>query len=144
MMKRNFRAATPSDLNGIATLAKSLGFSLGDDIPPEEFILAIQERKIIGFCRLQTHGDKFELSFLGVEKTFRQQGIGQALVREQLKKAKGCVYLNTIIPEYFEKLGFRIITKAIPDFLAIDPLTCRDCPKERCRAMVLEKAIFSR
>jgi N-acetylglutamate synthase-like GNAT family acetyltransferase len=137
-MQISYRTATPSDLNEIATLAKSLGFSLGNDILPQEFILATQDEKIIGFCRLQAHGDKLELSFLGVDKNFRQQGIGQALVREQLKKAKGLVYLNTIIPEYFEELGFRIITEAIPDFLAIDPVACGDCPKERCKAMLFE------
>jgi N-acetylglutamate synthase-like GNAT family acetyltransferase len=56
------------------------------------------------------------------------------LVEALLQEAEGEVYLATVIPGFFEKMGFQE-APVRPKGLVKSPEWCGDCPKERCRVM---------
>lgn len=72
----------------------------------EEFIVALDDQKIVGFGRLREHSDCTELCSLGVITPLRRKGIGRKIVAELISKAKKELYLVCIIPDYFIPFGF--------------------------------------
>lgn len=84
--------------------------SLDDnDLEPEQFLIAKTGEEIVGFGRLRTYPDSCELCSLGVVEKFRRQGVGSELSRALIQKSDRPLYLVTIIPEFFKKLGFNVI-----------------------------------
>lgn len=85
-----------------------------EDMLAEQFIAAIYNNKLVGFVRLRKHADCDELCTLGVVEKYRLQGIGRALVEEVKKICSRELYLVCIIPTFFYKPGFKVITNNIP------------------------------
>jgi N-acetylglutamate synthase-like GNAT family acetyltransferase len=70
-----------------------------------------------------------------VSEKYRNRGIGQKLVHTILQNARGDVYLATISPDYFVKLGFERASHA-PAPLIKPPDWCSGCRKELCAVLV--------
>jgi N-acetylglutamate synthase-like GNAT family acetyltransferase len=99
---------TPADF----TLVKNLiaEFCLDDnDLKPEQFLVAKLEGEIIGFGRLRTYSNSGELCSLGVIEKCRLQGVGSNLSKALIKKSTSDLFTVTIIPGFFEKLGFQTV-----------------------------------
>jgi len=128
------RTAKAADFPAIRYLAEKLYLDSAD-MRAEEFMVAEDERKIVGIGRIIKHPDCRELATFGIEETHRKKGVGKKLVDELAKKADGPVYLATIIPGYFEKLGFRKAEK-IPASMVKKSDWCEGCSRQNCTVMI--------
>jgi len=128
------RNATKTDSPQILDLAKKLELDYSG-MEADDFLVAEEKGKIVGICALKKHKDCLELCSLGVDENYRKLGLGKKLVFGVLKKAKGEVYLATIIPEFFEKFGFEK-SPQIPLSMVKKSDWCQGCKKELCTIMV--------
>jgi N-acetylglutamate synthase-like GNAT family acetyltransferase len=84
-------------------------FELDDrSLHHSQFLLALQNNTIIGFGRIREHSRCSELCSLGVIHPERNKGVGKALTKALISKAKQPLYLACIIPHYFAPFGFEI------------------------------------
>lgn len=79
------------------------------DLRKEQFIVAVDNNKVLGFGRLRQHADCTELCSLGVVTPHRRKGIGKAIVNQLIKSTSITIFLVCIIPDFFKPLGFRIV-----------------------------------
>jgi len=130
------RKAVSADIPFVLRLARDLGL---DDPGLDEDVVWVADDggRIAGSVGLRRHPDCLELVALGVDENARRKGIGGRLVRALLAEASEDVYLATVSPDYFVRLGFER-TAAIPASLAARMGTawCEGCPRERCMVMV--------
>ncbi len=87
-------------------------FELDDrSLHHSQFLVALQNNAIIGFGRIREHEECSELCSLGVIHPERNKGVGCALTKALIAKAKQPLYLVCIIPEFFTPLGFKVCAK---------------------------------
>ena len=80
------------------------------DLQQQQFLVAKDEQnKLIGFGRIRKHKGCDEFCSLGVIEEFRNSGVAKELVEARIRIATQPIYLVCIIPNYFEKLGFKIV-----------------------------------
>lgn len=77
-----------------------------NDLNPSQFLVAKRSGKVIGFGRLRTYAGCSELCSLGVMEPFRNKGVGTALANELIGLLERPLFVVTIIPAFFERLGF--------------------------------------
>ncbi len=128
------RKARKSDLPQIIRLAKKCDLDY-TGMESDSFWVAAEGPEVVGIVALKKHPDCAELCALGVDEAKRLKGLGRLLVLALLEKARGDIYLATIIPNFFEKLGFRK-TRQIPASMVKKSDWCRDCRKDLCTVMV--------
>jgi len=128
------RAARKTDFAQIRGLAASFNLDYSD-MEADEFWVAAEGRRVVGACGLKKHPDCQELCSLGVAEGFRQKGLGKKLVAALLEASSGDIHLTTIIPDYFEKLGFQRADR-VPPSLVKPEEWCGECPRDRCRVLV--------
>ncbi len=105
------------------------------DMEADDFWVAEERGKIRGICGLKKHHDCLELCSLGVDETYRHQGLAKQLVLALLQKIKGEIYLATVIPEFFEKFGFNKASR-IPGSMIKKSEWCAGCNREKCTIMI--------
>lgn len=109
-----------------------------------EYVVAEDETGRIVGCgalRLMWH-DLGEIRSLAVAEEAQGRGVGRRIVEMLLEEARelglACVFALTYQVPFFEKLGFRVVPKAIfPQKVWLD---CQLCPKRHCcdeTAMIL-------
>ncbi|MGE0569329.1 MAG: GNAT family N-acetyltransferase [Bacteroidia bacterium] len=103
-------AAEKEDLSHLIDLLNQLELD-SRNILLHEFILAKKQNQIIGFIRLKKHSECYELCSLGVVEPERYKYVATKLVNALLKKNKQPLYLVCIIPEFFKRFNFNIVTK---------------------------------
>lgn len=72
---------------------------------------------MLGFGRIRKHNGCDEFCSLGVVEKNRFNGIAKLLIEARIKIATQQIYLVTINPDYFMKLGFEI-TDEYPEEIA--------------------------
>ncbi len=98
----------------------------------EFFVYETEEGLVAGACALHiVWEDLGEIRSLVVREEFQGSGIGAELVRACLREAKELglekVFVLTVAPEFFEKLGFEEVEKgSLPHKVWAD---CIKCPK---------------
>jgi len=104
--------ATDIDFENVKKYIKQ--FELDDrNLIKQQFLVAKQKEKLVGFGRILKHNGCDEFCSLGVIEAKRCQGIARQLIEHKIKISTQPIYLVCIIPEYFMKLGF-IIVKDYP------------------------------
>ena len=99
-----------------------------------DFIVYVKNRRVVGICALHIcWEDLAEVRSLAVEEKERRKGIGEKLVRACLKESKSLgakrVFALTYRPEFFERLGFQKVDKAVlPHKIWTDCLKCVKFP----------------
>lgn len=80
-----------------------------------DFLIALlPDMQLVGFGRLRIYSSCAEVCSVGVLDLYRRKGIGKKLVQSlidwhhQQNKNKA-LFVVTVIPEYFEKCGFKIV-----------------------------------
>jgi N-acetylglutamate synthase-like GNAT family acetyltransferase len=101
---------------------------------PDDFWVADEGGKIVGVSCLTDYGDILFLSSVGVIEERREKGVAKAILEEILAGARKDIYLYTIIPDFFRKLGFEIVD-APPDIPSRECLGCESCRTEECVCM---------
>ena len=128
------RKSRKADLPQIISLAKKYELDYTGMVS-DDFWVAAEGPKILGIVGLKEHPDCVELCALGVDEARRKRGLGRELVLALLKKAKGDIYLATIIPFFFEKLGFHQAS-LIPASMVKKSDWCKGCRKDLCTVMI--------
>jgi len=99
-----------------------------------DFVVLEDRGRVVGCGALHLYGPHLaEIRSITVRKSFRGKGAGRILVEALLQEAErqrvGCICLFTKVPEFFGRLGFRIVEReALPDKAYKD---CQYCPKLR-------------
>ncbi len=101
----------------------------------EAFWVAEMGNKIVGTVQLKDYEDFFFLGSLVVVAEEQGKGVASALLKEVLRSHQKNIYLYTIVPEFFEKFGFKI-TSPLPDLPSKDHYECEDCHSKKCVCMV--------
>jgi len=97
-----------------------------------DFHVFEHEGRVVGCCALHiTWEDLAEIKSLAVDEAFHGKGYGRRLVEACLAEARELgvpkVFALTYVPEFFEKLGFVRVDKAIlPHKIWSE---CINCPK---------------
>ena len=105
----------------------------------DEFLVAERDGLVLGIVGLKRHPGCLELVALGVAAASRGTGIGGKLVLELLSRVREDVYLATVIPGYFERLGFVRPAEA-PRPMVKDADWCAGCRRDLCTVMVRRSA----
>lgn len=122
------------DLPAIRRLAESLGLDY-PGMENDRFWVAEDGGGIAGLVALKRHADCLELVSLGVDPRAREHGLGRRLVQALLDHTSADVFLATIIPAFFARIGF-VRAPSPPSGLAKDPAWCEGCQKDQCVIMV--------
>ncbi len=82
-----------------------------------DFFVYEENNKIVAVCSLHVYWeDLAEIKSLAVLDSYQNRGIGKKLVLECLKDAEKLgiekVFALTYVPEFFEKLNFKIVDKS--------------------------------
>jgi len=97
----------------------------GENVLPEQFIIAEVDDKLAGFGRIKPYENIHELASIGVLEDYRKLGIGSKIVKQIIEIfPDNEVWLTTKIPDYFRKLGF--VESDNPPF-EIQEKCCRVC-----------------
>ena len=117
-----------------------------NDLPDilDNFVVAVENDKLIGAAGLEIYGDYGLLRSLAVRPGFRDQGIAAKLVKniEAHASAKGlrAIYLLTeTATDYFLKKNYEKITRAgVPDAIQVSSEFSYACPQS---AIVMKKTL---
>jgi len=102
------REPNDAELIHIKSFLKEYGLD-DSGISKEQFKILLYNNEIAAFGRLKKHNDCIELCSVGVVKEYRGKGLGEAIVKNLLSEVKQDVYLVTVIPGFFNKMGFKEI-----------------------------------
>ena len=100
----------------------------------QAFTVAELDVNVVGCCALQIiWSDLAEIRSLAVDEANTEMGIGKMLVAAAIEQATRLgvprVFALTLNPDFFEKLGFKVIEKdALPMKVWSD---CAKCPKQQ-------------
>ena len=120
----NITNPTTNDWTDIQHLIEE--YKLDDnDLSIDQFIVCKVEQKLLAFGRIKKHSDFDELSSLGVLTTYRNKGIGKIMVHELIKLITKNIFIVTVIPDYFTKLGFEKISQ-YPESMIAKQNDCKD------------------
>ena len=121
-------------INSYAEQDKMLFRSMADIYENlQSFSIADINDNVVGCCALQIiWADLAEIKSLAIDEKNTGKGTGKMLVADAIEKAGQLgltrVFALTLEPEFFEKLGFRVIEKdALPMKVWSD---CARCPKQ--------------
>jgi len=137
----NIRGAKISDVKGINALISSyaerdkmLFRSMADIYENlQTFTVAEADGNVVGCCAMEIiWSDLAEIKSVAVDEANKEKGIGKMLVAAALEQAGRLgvprVFALTLEPDFFEKLGFKIVEKeALPMKVWSD---CARCPKQ--------------
>jgi amino-acid N-acetyltransferase len=138
----NVRSANVNDVKAIHGLINTyaerdlmLFRSLADIYTNRQtFLVAEQDGLIVGCCALEViWSDLAEVKSLAVEENHKGRGVGSSLVNAAVEKAQTVgvpkVFGLTLKPQFFEKLGFKIVDKGeLPMKVWSD---CARCTKQQ-------------
>jgi len=100
----------------------------------QAFIVVELNGNVVGCCALQIiWSDLAEVKSLAVDEANTEKGIGKMLVEAATEQAcqlgLPCVFALTLNPDFFEKMGFKVIEKdTLPMKVWSD---CARCPKQQ-------------
>lgn len=133
----SIQKAGKTDLPQIIALAAKHNLDY-EDMAADDFWVAVEAGRVVGICGLRQHPDCRELCSLGVEQTFQKRGFGRRLVETLLQGTSGDIYLATVIPEFFRKLGFEE-AGSVPASMIKKADWCAGCSRERCTVMIKKR-----
>jgi N-acetylglutamate synthase-like GNAT family acetyltransferase len=128
------RRARRADFPDIVRLAGKYNLDYAG-MEADRFWVTEEDGRIVGICGLKKHSECLELCALGVDEAFRGRRWGEKLVRAVLGEARGELYLATVIPGFFTRLGFRKAA-AVPASMVKKGEWCAGCAPELCTVMV--------
>lgn len=78
-----------------------------ENMERNQFKVLLRDNKLAAFGRLKVHKDAIELCTLGVVEEYRGKKLGEVLVSDFVAAAEQDIYLVTVIPFFFSKMGFK-------------------------------------
>lgn len=99
------------------------------------FLVGLLGEEIIGIAELKEFKDYFLLSCLGIDSSKQGHGHGRQFVNKVCHGLSKPIYLYTVIPRFFAKVGFDQVV-APQHIVSRDYYNCQDCQPSSCRCMV--------
>lgn len=87
------------------------------DLHYQQFVVAKLGNNILGFVRAREYKNCHEICSLGVLPQYRKMGVSGKLVNTLIAKITTPIFICSIIPKLFEKLGFEIVTVYPPEII---------------------------
>ncbi|GBR73544.1 hypothetical protein NO1_0903 [Candidatus Termititenax aidoneus] len=125
-------------------------FRGGENLPPaigwleketavDKTYVLYSDNTIVGWTQILRHDTgQYELGYLEILPEHRGKKYGRALTHFALyENTAREIYALTIIPEFFEKLGF--VRTAYPPFVDHNDPECQACEPARCAALLFTK-----
>ncbi len=150
-MIRKAKISDVKDIHLILSLYSKNGILLGRSLSDlydqlRDFIVFIDQEnnKLAGTCALNICWDDIaEIRSLAVNESYSGRGIGRAMVESCLKEASelglGKVFVLTYVPDFFKKLGFYPVDKAVlPHKVWADCIKCIKFPDCDEDAMMIQ------
>ena len=136
MIDLEIRKAKKQDKAPLLKLMKETGLFV-PRLRLEDFYVAYRGENLVGLARLKTYRQQKiqELSNVGVKDGWRKCGIGSLIVSRVTDKAKYDMYLNTIDPGFYEKLGFQQ-AGLVPKPMKKNGSWCKGCEKNKCTTLI--------
>jgi N-acetylglutamate synthase-like GNAT family acetyltransferase len=144
------RKARQADMMQINSVAKEYDLD-SNDMSFEQFIVAEESGRIVGFGRLLPHEGCIELGTIGVVEEYRGKGIARKIINYLIDIVRAGravpagrqdrpqqIYLTTLIPSFFEQFGFKRLDAAPPDCMIRKKEWCEGCTKVGCTVMKLD------
>lgn len=110
-----FKQPDTKEFEQIKQLVEELWLD-NETMQPEQFRVLSDDGKVIAFGRLREYADTTELCSMGVAKEFQKKGLGGEMVNHLLGIAGRDVYVVTVEPDFFAKMGFHKVS-SYPDSL---------------------------
>lgn len=107
----HIRAAEPRDMPTIHQLAEAYALDT-ERLEVEQFLVAVDRGRPVGFARLKPYPDAVELGCLGIIPDHRESGIARQLVERLLSQVEGEVWVTTDLPELARRFGFVEVEEA--------------------------------
>ena len=105
-MNPTIQTATHHQLTDIIELLELMNLD-AEELVAEEFVVAHLDGEIIGIGRVRDYEDTLELCSIGVVETYRNKGIGTAIIQSLLSLyPEQSIYIVTEIPVYFKRFNF--------------------------------------
>ena len=76
---------------------------------PSQFLVAKKNIQLLGFGRIKKHKNCDELCSLGILRVNRNKGIARFLVETIINMATQPIYVVSVIPDFFHRLGFETV-----------------------------------
>jgi N-acetylglutamate synthase-like GNAT family acetyltransferase len=105
------RPATEKDMLTVRRLAETYALDT-ERLAAEQFLVAEERGRLVGFSRLKPYPDAVELGCLGIIPERRGSGIARQLVERLLARVAGDVYVTTDVPELAQRFGFVEVDQA--------------------------------
>ena len=129
------RPATSEDAPAIIKILKELDLYY-QALIYKDFWVAEAAGEIIGTAQLEPHDDFVYLSSVGIKSNQQKHGAGRSFVEKLLLIIKQPVYLYTIIPDFFQKVGFKIDQNPPANLPSKERYECEECFPDKCVTMV--------
>ncbi len=136
MIDLEIRKAKKQDKAPLLKLMKETGLFV-PRLRMEDFYVAYRGENLVGLARLKTYKQHrmHEISNVGVKDGWRKCGIGSMIVSSVIDKARYDIYLNTLTPAFYEKLGFKKAEK-VPTPMKKNGSWCKGCEKDKCTTLM--------
>ncbi|MFH1362335.1 MAG: GNAT family N-acetyltransferase [bacterium] len=131
----NIRQARESDNPQIIKLLKELDLYY-KGLELKDFWLAEKAGETIGAVKLANYDNFVYLEALGTAQKDRHLGVARKLLSETLPKISKDIYLYTIIPDFFHKFGFELISRPKILLPSKEKCECENCQPNQCVTMV--------
>lgn len=105
------RPATEKDMLVVRRLAEAYALDT-ERLAAEQFLVAEERGRLVGFSRLKPYPDAVELGCLGIIPERRGSGIARQLVERLLARVEGDVYVTTDHPGLAQRFGFVAVEQA--------------------------------
>jgi len=128
------RAAQKKDFDAIRGIIMELDLAYPSQ-SLDSFLVLEDKDHIIGIANLEEFDNFYFLSSVGVVEGFQRRGLASSFIKDLIKSLKKDVYLYTVIPGFFEKLGFKAIDPR-PDLPSKTTFSCKECTPDTCVTMV--------
>lgn len=129
------RRAEPRDYRRIERLMSALELSY-PAMDLSSFWVAENGGEVVAAAELKDLRDCSLLSCVGVREDLQGSGIGRILVEEAARHAHHDVYLYTLVPGFFRKVGFGDPTRLPPDLPPRSIYGCEGCDPRLCLCLV--------
>jgi N-acetylglutamate synthase-like GNAT family acetyltransferase len=130
------RAFSQDDIPEIISILKENDLYDDREILTDLYVL-ISNENIVGVVQITPYPEYYFLSYMAIRIESQKKGMGSYLLNNILIRFDKPIYLFTIISDFYERFGFKIVNGN--DILPPkDDAACRICIPEKCRTMKWE------
>jgi len=133
------RHATEADMGFIVEYLEKHRFDT-ENLHYDQFVVAMENEKHIGFGRLKRTGEKYEIGCVIVIDEMKNEGVDSLIIKHLIDFSPvKMIYVITDSVDYFKKLGFVETGEASKELMASLDKACRICGKKNAVLMVYKK-----